>query len=553
MVPARLGSDLLSWPKSKTITLDFGREVSSRALLKISDPDARFMLERRTSLYLFVLVFSVYLLTTSGTTTFVTLDGMVRLEVVKKFTSELRLDVPEKFGAGFALRGADGKFFDPHELGHALFSVPFYIAGQKAGNPKFFLSLLNPLALALAAVTFYRLNLAVGYSLSTSVTLTLVLALCTQLWPESKSPFDHSLETLFCLVAFYKAYQYLQTRTNSSLMASGLFLGLALMTRTTAVLTGFSLGALITAGAWQTGRGTRPARILKEVVPFLLGLLPGLAVTLGYNCLRFGSVLTTGYARWSEFHQVESFSYPMWKGLLGLLISPGKGLLLYCPIVMMSILAYKKFFAWKKGLALVLVLLVFPYLMLLSRYIAWHGDFAWGPRYLTVLLPFLILPLGLSFEEGWCRSVLRRMMIYGLVILSFLIQLMAVAIDMNVFSLRAQTAGILNPDFAWRTYAIPDSFYFRAENSPIIARMYEIRDAFQFGRSNETDSNPDLAEIIKTPQRDPEIDFWWSHLLTDKSSDLLLVVTLLLVGVALAAIQLRFLVKSSVATRRGAG
>ena len=125
MVPARLGSDLLSWPKSKTITLDIGREVSSRALLKISDPDARFMLERRTSLYLFVLVFSVYLLTTSGTTTFVTLDGMVRLEVVKKFTSELRLDVPAKFGAGFALRGADGKFFDPHELGHALFPCRF--------------------------------------------------------------------------------------------------------------------------------------------------------------------------------------------------------------------------------------------------------------------------------------------------------------------------------------------------------------------------------------------------------------------------------------------
>ena len=553
MIPARLDSDLRSCPKSKTINLDLGRQVSSRALLKISDPDARFMLERRIGLYLFVLVFSVYLLTTSGTTTFVTLDGVVRLEVVKRFTSELRFDVPAKFGAGFALRGADGKFFDPHELGHALFSVPFYIAGQTAGNPKFFLSLLNPLALALAAVIFYRLNLAVGYSLSTSVTLTLVLALCTQLWPESKSPFDHSLETLFCLVAFYKAYQHRQTGRNSSLIASGLFLGLALMTRTTSVLTGFSLGALITADAWQTGRGTRPASILKKVGPFLLGLLPGLAVALGYNCLRFGSVLTTGYARWSQFHQVESFSYPMWKGLLGLLISPGKGLLLYCPIVIGSILAYRRFFAWRKDLALVLVLLVFPYLMLLSRYIAWHGDFAWGPRYLTVLLPFLMLPLGLSFEEGWCRSVLRRMMISGLVILSFLIQLMAVAIDMNVFSLRAQTAGILNPDFAWRTYAIPDSFYFRAENSPIVARIYEIRDALQFGHSNETDANPDLAEIIKTPQRDPEIDFWWSQLLTDKSLDLLPVVTLLLVGVALAAIQLRFLVKSSVAVRRGSG
>jgi hypothetical protein len=511
------------------------------------------MLERRASLYLFSLVFSVYLLTTSGTTTFVTLDGLVRLEVVSRIMSESRLDVPARFGAGFALRGTDGKFYDPHELGHALFSVPFYFVGQSAGNPKFFLSLLNPLALALTAVIFYRLSLAVGYSLSTSVTLTLILALCTQLWPESKSPFDHSLETLFCLLAFYNAYQHCKTGTNSSLIASGYFMGLALMTRTTSVLCGFSLCLLITAEARQTRRGKGLARILRKVGPFLLGLLPGLAVALGYNAFRFGSVLTTGYARWSQFHQVDLFSYPMWKGLLGLLLSPGKGLLLYCPIVVMSILAYKRFFVRKKGLALVLISLVFPYLMFLSTYVAWHGDFAWGPRYLTVLLPFLILPLGMSLEEGWCQPLLQRITLWGLVALSFLIQLMAVTIDMNVFSLRAQTAGVLSPDFAWRTYAIPDSFYFRPENSPLIWRGYEIRDVVQFRPSNQANSNPNWVKIIKTPQRDPEIDFWWSPLLTDKSADLLPVVSLLLGGIAFAAIQLRFLVKSSVTEGRGPG
>ena len=368
--------------------------------------------------------------------------------------------------------------------------MPFYIAGQKAGNPKFFLSLLNPLALALAAVTFYRLNLAVGYSLSTSVTLTLVLALCTQLWPESKSPFDHSLETLFCLVAFYKAYQYLQTRTNSSLMASGLFLGLALMTRTTAVLIGFSLGALITAGAWQTGRGTRPARILKEVVPFLLGLLPGLAVTLGYNCLRFGSVLTTGYAQWSEFHQVESFSYPMWKGLLGLLISPGKGLLLYCPIVMMSILAYKKFFAWKKGLALVLVLLVFPYLMLLSRYIAWHGDFAWGPRYLTVLSSFSDTTPWVVFRGGLVSKCVAEN--DDLRPSDTQLSDPADGRGYRHECLLPSCANGWHSESRFRLEDLRDSrqFLLSGENSPIIARMYEIRDAFQFGRSNETTQIP---------------------------------------------------------------
>lgn len=512
--------------------------------------EASTLLQRRVGLYLFLTIFLVYLLTTSGTTIYVTLDGMVRLEVIKSITSTLTADVPAKYGAGFALQGREGRFYDPHEVGHALISIPFFVAGQALGHPQFFLSLVNPLALAWTGVFFFRLCGTVGYSLSTSVRLTLILALCTQLWPESKSPFDHALESLFCLAAFYHACLICTRETRSTLVVCGAFLGAAIATRTISVLIGAPIAFFVITYAWrrQTALAKKFGEAAKRFCLLLAGLAPGLALALGYNSYRFGSMLTTGYAGWSQLHQVDLFSNPIWKGMLGLTVSPGKGLFFYSPIVLLSILNYKRFLLWKKELAVAIVLLLALYSIFLGKYIAWHGDFAWGPRYLTVLFPYLILPLGIAFEKRGQTGPLRRTLLKAAVAIGFVVQLMAVSIDMNVFFLRAQTAGVLNPDFAWRTYSIPYEFYFDPENSPLVSRIYEIRDALQNQRPQETHSNPEWSKVITTPQREAEIDFWWMGLLTKRKTEFLPAVSLLLIGILLSAGQVDYLVRSAKST-----
>ncbi len=509
--------------------------------------EAHALLQGRVGLYLFLIIFLVYLLTTSGTTIYVTLDGLVRLEVIKSITSTLTADVPAKYGAGFALQGREGRFYDPHEVGHTLLSIPFFVVGQALGNPQFFLSLMNPLALAWTCVFFFRLCGTVGYSLSTSVRLTLILALCTQLWPESKSPFDHALESLFCLAAFYHACLSCTKETRSTLVVCGAFLGAAIATRTISVLFGAPIAFYVISYTWrrQTVLAKKLGEAAKQFCLLLAGLAPGLALALGYNSYRFGSMLTTGYAGWSQLHKVDLFSNPIWKGMLGLTVSPGKGLFFYCPIVLLSILNYKKFLRWKKELAVAIALLLALYSIVLGKYIAWHGDFAWGPRYLTVLLPYLILPLGIVFERRSRTNPFRRTLLKAAVSIGFVVQLMAVSIDMNVFFLRAQTAGVLNRDFAWRTYSIPYEFYFDPENSPLVSRIYEIRDALQNQRPLETDSNPEWSKVITTPQREAEIDFWWKGLFAKKEIEFLPAVSLLLIGILFSASKVIYLLRSS--------
>ena len=80
--------------------------------------------------------------------------------------------------------------------------------------------------------------------------------------------------------------------------------------------------------------------------------------------------------------------------LLGLLISPSRGLYLFLPYLFLLFLtAFKwKSFNTQKKEILVLSLIVIIYIFYYSTYSIWHGGFNYGPRFLTDLLPiFMIL------------------------------------------------------------------------------------------------------------------------------------------------------------------
>ncbi|MEW5980594.1 MAG: hypothetical protein AB1898_32845 [Acidobacteriota bacterium] len=501
---------------------------------------------RKLSIHLFLIVSTVYVLTTSGAVPYVTLDGMVRLEVVQKIVSEFRLDVPSRFGAGFAVRGADGRYYDPHEPGYAVCSVPFFVIGRWLGDPKFFLSLIGPIALSLACVVYLRLCLLTGYCVKTAAILSLLLAFCTQFWPESKSPFDHGLETLFSLSSVYWAYRYCCGRRPRDLMFSGAFLGLATTIKVVALLMSAPIGLMLIISSSPKGSERSLKSTACDLPWFALGAAPFLLIDLWTNFARFGSPFSTGYSKWAEYHQVSLFSFPLWKGLLGLLVSPGKGLLVYCPLVLAGLLCFRDFFRWRKELAIAVACAIVLYLSLFGTYIAWHGDFAWGPRYLTFLLPYLILPLGVWMDALVANSRRnQRVLFWGLAASSFAIQWSAVSIDMNVHFLRLQTAGILSRDVTWRTYALPDSLNFDPANSPLIWRFFELRDAFVQPKifSGPKDEQR-WKQVFTTPQREPELDFWWYEGMTDTPHSQWLLVLAFMGAITLSSVELSVLLRT---------
>src|SRR5947209_13579432 len=75
---------------------------------------------------------------------------------------------------------------------------------------------------------------------------------------------------------------------------------------------------------------------VRQLALCVLGVLPFVVIDLWYNWYRFESVTGTG-------HHEKLFGYPPLQGAAGLLISPGKGLLWYCPTVVLLALAGRRF------------------------------------------------------------------------------------------------------------------------------------------------------------------------------------------------------------------
>lgn len=129
-----------------------------------------------------------------------------------------------------------------------------------------------------------------------------------------------------------------------------------------------------------------------QLFKFVLCSLPP-ALFLGwYNATYFGSPFLTGYGREAVDPFSSFWGAPFLDGLLGLLISPRAGLLVYSPIFVLSFLGMLD--SWKKGGCVLLKYLSLgPLLTILlySKRFAWWGGLSYGPRYLADLAPILAL------------------------------------------------------------------------------------------------------------------------------------------------------------------
>src|SRR5690242_425836 len=120
-------------------------------------------LTRKVAINLFLLLVSVYVLTSSGNTVDVTEDSIVREAVTENLVAHGSFAMPEEMGRRWGLRGIDGRYYTNHGLGQSLLAVPFFMAGSLFGNAKFAVSLLGPLVSAGACVVLFLLALRLGF------------------------------------------------------------------------------------------------------------------------------------------------------------------------------------------------------------------------------------------------------------------------------------------------------------------------------------------------------------------------------------------------------
>jgi len=214
-----------------------------------------------------------------------------------------------------------------------------------------------------------------------------------------------------------------------------------------------------------------------------------LLLYLFYNFFRFGNPLTFGQP-W-----VFSLSaLPL--GIVGLLFSPGRGIIWYSPAVVLAIPAFRKAWKTKPIEALLIAALFLGFLGLHSLYENWHGGWSWGPRYLLPTLPGMMALTGLL--EGKAAKALLYLSLLG-----FLVNAPTLVSFYERYYAEANEQGISDSQLCWSPARAPLLHGWGAASREIAdARNHDVRELFrQRGSPSETIETSRALRIVAV--------WWW--------------------------------------------
>jgi hypothetical protein len=229
-----------------------------------------------------------------------------------------------------------------------------------------------------------------------------VYAFCTLNFSYAGTLFKEPPVNLFLMASFYFLLRGGKADACPwrPLAASGFLMSLAVATHLMAVPM-VPFYALL-AGALRMDRARPWRRAIAAAATWSAAALPVFALLAWFNAIRFGSVFNTGYeiavgqTWWQRFHSPVI-------GMSGLLFSPGKGILLYSPILMAGLVLWPRFHRANPVLAVFTLLMVLTRFVFAASYNDWHGGFSIGPRFLVSIVPFTLLPMGL-----WLKAIADR-------------------------------------------------------------------------------------------------------------------------------------------------
>jgi hypothetical protein len=134
----------------------------------------------------------------------------------------------------------------------------------------------------------------------------------------------------------------------------------------------------------------------------------GVAILLAHNAVLFGGPFQFGYPAAAEgAKRLNTFDTPLWKGLYGFLLSPGKSIFIFAPPVTLALAGLQRLWKLERGVATLAMLLPLVYLFFFARYTQWEGGYCVGPRYMVPSIVLLCLALGPMLAEGEPRTKAR--------------------------------------------------------------------------------------------------------------------------------------------------
>lgn len=405
---------------------------------------------------------SAYLLTYSGQ--FHSSDGQAMFAVTESIVRRGDYDINQLLWMGQqqGTYGLDGELYCRKGIATSLLSLPLAWLGLVVpfwGMVQTTL-LFNAVVTALTGVLVYLYANRLGYSSTTSLVLSFVFGLATLAWPYAKYFFSDPLASLGLFAAAYFLLRYRDSGRASDALWAGTSLGLAVATRFANIITLPLFGLLLLAYMVTKDQGARTRdKLLTSILAFALPLALTALLLGGYNYARYGDVFQTGYL------PQEQFSAPWLEGISGLLISPGRGLFLYAPILLVSLLAIPAFVQRHRLEAALALLVSASHVLLYGRWFFWHAGYAWGPRFLVPIVPFAVILMAPLLEK---LSGKEWLAFAALFLISVAIQVLGLSVAFTLFQ-----EGLL---FRFRDLRMFDPrTFFEVRFSPLLGQWALLR------------------------------------------------------------------------------
>ncbi len=416
-------------------------------------------------LALFLLALSVYLLSMTGT---LGIDEETMYLVTEAIAERGEVAVGPSMLTKTWTTTVRGREYSILEIGQSILALPFYYMGRLAAPhapgplqpyvTRGAVALLGPIAGASAVLLLALVVEALGHSRGRGVAVGLLAAFGTILWPYARTFYrEPVLAALFLLVVWAILRYRADGRARWIAIASIAFavagtvrvltIGLA------PVFIAYIAGAERRRSETTAGTGGhkgRPCRgVVSLVAMFAIGTGVAGAIDLAYNAIRFGSPWSTGYPA------DERFGNPLLRGISGYLLSPGRSVFLYAPVLLIAMCGVRRMWREARGTLLLVAAVAAYHVCVYGCWWAWaNGRGLWGPRYLVPAVPLMLLPAAwVRPGRAWKAILAISIAIQVLGVLTwgrFLLNPEKEKVDVELKSFDVHHSAVLSWD-AWRS------------------------------------------------------------------------------------------------------
>jgi hypothetical protein len=255
----------------------------------------------------------------------------------------------------------------------------------------------------------------------------------------SQGLWQHGTVELFSILALWFLFERKWFET-------GLMLGLTILSRPTAVILVPFLGLLIINYLARSKIDFKGG--LLKIVNFVLGFVPSYLFFTWYTNKYYIDLSNNGYSG----QLLNSWLSPFPEGFLGMWLSPSKGILVYSPVLLLSLVGLYLVFRkgnWRREENLKYIVfgaIVVSHTLVLSIWKHWYGGYGYGYRMASDVIPFMILLL-----VPYMKSVIykkAKLLFWVLFTISIMVQIQGLIFFDSIWH-AAYDRGFRNTSWLW--------------------------------------------------------------------------------------------------------